>query len=316
MPPEITRERLSYSSKRKVKWRILTKRKDSFGRQYIVWVDRNELEPTGQIERYFSTPLQTVVPDEYLKFPEDKPWKVEVQWERYALYLKNALREWQAIVRWHMKKLYGAKGVSAEPTPEAIEAAGPPPQDWRLIVLAMRGDPYLLGLTKKMTPAAQKLLPDEAVNVPTRKASHVSRELRLDPELEKLIGRTKVEKPQELEPQDEDDLAEKELEAEARRLARELEEGDPDEDVGAEEEEEIAALMGPDEDEGILTGIPSRKDDWDEEYVERTGRPDPDDDFLDVEQSADPGAVGGTRVKVGSERSRAKAKGRSRKTGG
>jgi hypothetical protein len=300
MPPEITRERLNFSMNRKVKWRILTKRKDSFGRQYIVWVDRNNLEPTGQIERYFTVPIQAYVPDEYLKFPEEKPWKVEVLWERYALYLKAALREWQAIVKFHMKKLYGAKGVGAEPTAEAIEAAGPPPQDWRIIVLASRGDPYFLGLTKTLTPAARKLLPDEPMRVPTKKAIVANRELRLDPELEKLIGRTKVREPEELDEQGEDELAEKELEAEARRLAREMdaEEGEDADDVAAEEEEEIQSLMDPDEDEGILVGGLS------------------DEEIFQVEESADPGAIGGTRVKIGSEKSRAKSKGRTRKTGG
>lgn len=300
MPPEITRERLNFSMQRKVKWRILTKRKDSFGRQYIVWVDRNNLEPTGQIERHFTVPQAAYVPDEFLKFPEEKPWKVEVQWERYALYLKNALREWQAIVRFHMKKLYGAKGVGANPTPEAIEAAGPPPQDWRIVVLAMRGDPYFLGLTKTLTPAARKLLPDEPVNVPTKKAVVAHRELRLDPELEKLIGRTKVAESAELDEKDEDDLAEKELQAEARRLAREMDEegAGSDDQVAAEEEREIESLMDPDDDDGILTGGLS------------------DEEIFNVEESADPGAVGGTRVAVGSERSRAGSKGRARKTRG
>jgi hypothetical protein len=298
MPPEITRERLNFSMQRKVKWRILTKRKDSFGRQYIVWVDRNNLEPTGQIERHFTTPIQAYVPDEFLKFPEEKPWKVEVQWERYALYLKAALREWQAIVKFHMKKLYGAKGVGVTPTAEAIEAAGPPPQDWRIIVLASRGDPYFLGLTKTLTPAARKLLPDEPVNVPTKKAVIANRELRLDPELEKLIGRTKVAEPEELEEKDEDDLAEKEMAAEARRLARELDEEGGSDEVAEEEEREIQSLMDPDEEEGILTGNLT------------------DEQLFSVEESADPGAVGGTRVAVGSEKSRAKAKSRTRKTGG
>lgn len=298
MPPEITRERLNFSMNRKVKWRILTKRKDSFGRQYIVWVDRNNLEPTGQIERHFTVPREAYVPDEFLKFPEEKPWKVEVQWERYALYLKAALREWQAIVKFHMKKLYGAKGVGGEPTAEAIEAAGPPPQDWRIIVLAMRGDPYLLGLTQKMTPAARKLLPEEPVHVPTRKAVHISKELRLDPELEKLVGRTKTEEPEELEPRDEDDLAEQELLVDTLRQARELEGSDPGADaVAAEEEEEIRSFMEP-EDEYMLTGDLT------------------EDQLFSVEESADPGAVGGTRVAVGSEKSRAKAKGRVRKAGG
>lgn len=301
MPPEITRERLNFSMNRKVKWRILTKRKDSFGRQYIVWVDRNNLEPTGQIERHFSTPIQAHVPDEFLKFPEEKPWKVEVQWERYALYLKQALREWQAIVKFHMKKLYGAKGVGATPTAEAMDAAGPPPQDWRILVLASRGDPYFLGFTKTLTPAARKLLPDEPVNVPTRKAVVAHRELRLDPELEKLIGRTKVAESEEMDEKEEDDLAEKELAAEARRLAREMdaEGGGTDDQAAAEEEEEIQSLMGPDdEDESILTGNLT------------------EEQLFTVEESADPGAVGGTRVAVGSERSRAGSKGRTRKTRG
>lgn len=299
MPPEITRERLNFSMNRKVKWRILTKRKDSFGRQYIVWVDRNNLEPTGQIERHFSVPIEAYVPDEWLKFPEEKPWKVEVLWERYALYLKNALREWQATVKFHMKKLYGAKGVGATPTAEAIEAAGPPPQDWRILVLAARGDPYLLGLTDKMTPAAKKVLPEERHHVPTRKATFAARELRLDPELEKLIGRTRVKEPEELGETDEDTLAEQELLADSRRQAQELEEGaDAGADQVAEEEErEIESLMD-EEPETILTGNLT------------------DEEIFDVEESADPGAVGGTRVAVGSERSRAKSKGRVRKAGG
>lgn len=299
MAVEVTRERLNYSHGRKVKWRILTKRRDSFGREHIVWIDRTTMEPVGQIERHFSAPVY--VPDEYLRYPEDKPWKVDYRWEQYALYLKKELREWQAIVQVHMKKLYGALGVGRTATAEAIELAGPPPQDWRQVVLAMRGDPYFLGLTDKPTPAAKRLIPELATAVPTKKATHTSRELRLDPELEKLIGKTKNVPVVELDEKDEHDLAEEELLLETQRQVRELE--DPAVAARLDEEEDaelerIKASMGSEDDDAVLTGNLS------------------DEDIFDAEESADPGAVGGTRVAVGSVKSRAGSKGRVRKARG
>ena len=195
MPPQITRERLSFAMNRKVKWRILSKRVDKFGRRYIVWLDRNNLEPTGQIERMFSPPIDNQgnvvdVPDTYangrrgLSFPDDKPWRVELDLDGYARYLKQALHEWEL----RYKEIRG-KLSKDQPDERALELNGPKPLDWRLIVLMSRGDPWCLGNTTRRTPAVEAIIG----KAPTAREIALElakpKDLRLDPELEALIGK-------------------------------------------------------------------------------------------------------------------------------
>ena len=180
MPPEITRANLNFSTSRKVKWRSLSKKMDRFRRQYIVWLDRNNSEPVGQIERHFSAPVD--IPNEFMSFPEAEPWRVELDLEGYARYLKVAKQEWEARY-----KLIRSKLAKEEPDSKAVDMVGPPPQDWRLVVLLSRGDPWCLGFTQARTPAVEAIIG----RAPTpaeikRQAALGPADLRLDPVLEAL----------------------------------------------------------------------------------------------------------------------------------
>jgi hypothetical protein len=179
---------------RKVKWRILSKKFDKFRRGYIVWLDRSNLEPTGQVERMFAPPFDNYgnvvdIPDNYangrrgITFPPDSPWRVELDLDGYARYLKAALAEWE-----YRYKQIRDKRPKDEGEHVALDMAGPKPLDWRLIVLMSRGDPWCLGLSKKRTPAVEKLIGPAPTARELRAERERPKDLRLDPELEALIG--------------------------------------------------------------------------------------------------------------------------------
>lgn len=292
--PEITRDNLRLSQSRKVKWRQITKRKDVFGRLYVIWVDRNNLEPTGQVERYFTTPHQTVIPDEFLKFPQEEPWKVETDFEGYARLLKRELVVWHQAVRGHMKRLYGALGIKdadqSAPTAEALAAAGPPPQDWRLIVLAGRGDPWCLGLQRKRTKAVEAIIGKEEI-VEETDVPGLAADLRLDPELEALVGKgpkaSRIQQDAKL------------LEERARRVGhgKAPKKGGKGKNAAAleriqnaEELEDELGVDDEDDDEGVLVGSGASAED------------DELEDLMDVEESADPGMTPRRPVPVGQRR--------------
>lgn len=181
MPTEVTRSDLRYSLTRKVKWRFLAKKMDRFKREYIVWLDRNNSEPTGQIERHFTAPID--IPDNFMSFPEDKPWRVNLDLDGYARYLKTARQEWEGRLN-----EYRAALRADQPDSKAQEKAGDPPQDWRLIVLLSRGDPWCLGITQTRTPAVEALIGPAPTAAQIREERARPRDLRLDPALEALIG--------------------------------------------------------------------------------------------------------------------------------
>ncbi len=206
MPPEITRERLNFSMTRKVKWRYLSKKFDRFRREYIVWLDRNNSEPTGQVERHFSAPV--VIPDEFLEFPVDKPWRVDLDLMAYARYLKSALQEWQ--VRYEEIRGSLAKNV---PDEKALKLAGEKPQDWRLVILMDRGDPWCLGFQDERTPAVVKIIGPAPTKAEIRRLAQLGpKDLRLDPELEALLAegpKSDSHFPDERETDEEADLQER-----------------------------------------------------------------------------------------------------------
>lgn len=160
--PEITWTSLRSSQDRNIKWRYKSIKQDKFRRRYVCWLDRNNGDPTGMIERVFRAPVE--VPDEYLSYPEDRPWRVDINFEAYARMLKKRLEEWQFKLEQIMLQLPGGRGRDAKgnPSEEAIKMAGVKPQDWRLVVLAAKGDPWCLGLTKKRTRAVIMILGKES----------------------------------------------------------------------------------------------------------------------------------------------------------
>lgn len=186
--PEITRERLTFSQTRRVKWRFRSKKYDKFKRLYVVWLDRNNSEPTGQIERAFNIPQTDAgtldIPDNFLRFPEEEPWKVVTLFNEYARYLKHALREWELRL-----EQYISESARGEPVEKAHRKAGPKPLDWRLIVLMSRGDPWCLGFTSKRTPAVEAIIGKAPTKAQLRaQAAAGPRDLMLDDELEGLLA--------------------------------------------------------------------------------------------------------------------------------
>lgn len=286
--PEITRERLNYSMQRKVKWRYLAKKYDRFRREYIVWLDRNNSEPTGQVERHFTAPV--TVPDEFLKFPDDKPWRVDLDLDGYARFLKKARQEWEA-------RLADIRGKLTKDTPEekAYEIAGAPPQDWRLVVLLSRGDPWCVGTQENRTPAVEALIGKAPTAAQLRREREKGpADLRLDAGLEALVGMAHVAKsefPDEIVEREgyDDDMGDDDLRERAAQpvTARDL---DPDGDMARRAR--MDAALADDEDE--LTGDIDLDD---SDAFEAAPVTDFDPTLAEeAEESFDPKALGGKSV--------------------
>lgn len=318
MATEVTRERLNFSMSRKVKWRTIAKKIDRFGREYITWLDRNNLEPTGLIERHFTAPVD--IPDKYLRFPEAKGWRVDLLLEDYARYLKTALQEWE----FRYQDIRG-KLQKDEPEEKALKIVGPKPQDWRLIVLLSRGDKWCVGSQAERTPAVVEILGP----APTEAQLRAERlkgpsDLRLDPKLEALIGAGAMRSafPDELmEEGDYDDAAA------FHQAARPVRQSDLDPDGAIARQLKMDRALGIHagdpglEEEGSAIGgladrrAVNRDDEVEEELIgdvdideeaiaASAGHTDFEPTWADVEENADPDALGGKKVDPRKNRTR------------
>lgn len=270
MPPEITRAnlRIALSSRRPRKRRDVIRPRDKFGRHYTAYIGRDSGDLEGQIFREFDAPV--VVPDHFHRVPADERWKMEINWGAYVAELKQGAAEWEALVKFHMKRLFGQLGAAqaarGEYHPDAIELVGRKPQDWRLVALAARGDKWCLGLQAEPTAAVRSLAPTplELAEWAERTAIQKGRArpvidaaFRLDPELERLL-----EESERAEQGFESDKAINATRAQRRMTPEETapvvepEPGDEDEDGDEDYETHLGDVLGDDgeEDDTRLSG--------------------------------------------------------------
>lgn len=286
--PEITWTALRSSQDRQIKWRYKSIKQDKFRRRYVCWLDRNNGDPTGQVERTFRAPVD--VPDEFLSYPEDRPWRVDVNFEGYARMLKKKLEEWKAKLEGVMLQLPGGRGANKDgsPSDEALKYVGAPPQDWRLVVLAAKGDPYCLGLTRKRTKAVIMILgkesPEEKLQRETERRGAIASDLSLGKELDEAANEGSIGAGGFVD-EDDDDLpgpVRKILRRQAKleKEAAQSVETDPDDDPGED------VLDGTDLDDDDLENL-DEDDDIDLSL-------DPDlENAMDEEEKHDRAGLGG-----------------------
>lgn len=248
--------------------------KDVFKRQYTVWVDLTgeDEHPTGLIDRNYTAPVN--IPDRYLTIDADRPWRMVVDFVAWVRDLKQARAQWETIVKFWMKKLYGAKGVGVTPTQEALELAGEPPMDFRLAQLTAAGDPWCLGFTSERTPAVRAVIGEGDV-VPVAKARRTlsaHAELRLDPELQKLLG------ARASDAEFEDEAGDDEVEALDFRRRTDAEDADEE-----EEDNELTGDADEEEEDGLGAGLLEGEDD-DDLDVEGIVASDPELAALEAEE--------------------------------
>jgi hypothetical protein len=252
--------------------RFIQRSRDRFGRVYIVSMDSLVVPPapTGLIERVYTLPPGVPdVPDQYLYLAPDRLWRMEPRFVDYVRVLKRSELEWKILLKQQRDKL-----AREEPESKAYEVVGLPPQDWRFIALAARGDLYCLGYQHEPTPAARIVVEERAALVrlvPRFVAQNDADELRLPGELEDLMPRERRTVPLM-----QDELDEQEAREFARRAALREEDTtltgddleDEDEDLSVEEpdtpaarrvdeqlaEDELAELDQLDADDDVLRG--------------------------------------------------------------
>lgn len=144
-------------STKKKKWKTLRKPTDQYGRGYIVWTDTENGDATSAIERQFTAPVD--LPDRFMRIDPDRPWRMNLDFVPYIKECRVALAEWEHLAKTLMQKLYGEK-AGTELTPEVLRLAGHRPQDWRVVELARRGDPWCLGITKTRTAPVKHFIGD------------------------------------------------------------------------------------------------------------------------------------------------------------
>lgn len=198
--PEVTLANLNAHKVggKKKKWRRLVKPRDRWGREYVMWLDHQSGDPVGTIERRF---LENVpVPDSYLKFDQEEPWRVQLDLERYAADLRRGRAEWDRIAAAVMVRKYGQQAYDEQNrvrplTPEVRDIVGPPPQDWRLVELLRRGDAWCLGMTTKRTAAVTAILGAHGTFLPEQRNLEPEAEgFDLGDALEALAGRSPMVK--------------------------------------------------------------------------------------------------------------------------
>ena len=122
---------------------------DSFRREYTATLDAGT---RGIVEIFPTVPAPVNVPLQYVSIPERMPWRLEIDWARYVGDLKRAEREWLMLVDRIMKDLYRESADKHDkPTDRALKMAGTRPQDWRVVAMAAKGDPWALGLQEERT---------------------------------------------------------------------------------------------------------------------------------------------------------------------
>lgn len=165
MPAKITRANLAIAraalrgTTRKVTREVRATPQDAWGRVYVVWLDRNNMQPKGLWERQFSENLP--IPEKYLRIPEGQPWLVETDLQAWYRDTIRAHEEWEAREMEARRMFYGQQAYSMEPTLESIRHAGEKPIPPELIALASMGDPWCLGFQREPTPAVLAVVEGE-----------------------------------------------------------------------------------------------------------------------------------------------------------
>lgn len=249
--------------------------KDKWGRKYFLWIDLISGDPTGPIDPQFTAPV--MLPPHCLSVPEGRPRSIKLHYRRYIQELRQAEREWEMNLARICEQLYGEKANVARPTRRALKLAGPKPQDWRLVYLAAKGDPWALGFQQEPTEEAKRILGERAAR---------------DRELEDVLN----------------DPALREIDAELR-----AEEGDDleEEDHGTDSLDDGDLPDLDDELEGDPDAPATASADADGEELQELEEPD---DLEELEEAVDPEAVGGHRIPIRSKRPRP-GRGRRRAAG-
>lgn len=295
--PEITWSSLRSSQDRNIKWRYKSIKQDKFRRRYVCWLDRNNGDPTGMVERVFRAPVD--VPDEYLSYPEDRPWRVDINFEGYARMLKKAGEEWDRKLEQVMMEMPGGRGTTDKgaPSQHALKYVGPKPQDWRLVVLAAKGDPWALGLTKKRTKAVIMILGTESEQQrrerEAQKRGAISADLSLGKELDKAADEGSVGTGG-FEDEEDDDLP-PQVRHLLRRQAKLEKEAAQSVEIRDDDDPETDVLDGTDLDDEDLEGL-------DEDDVDLELDPDLERAMNEEEHHDKDGLGGGRKVPVKGDR--------------
>lgn len=279
----ITRQDLAMSMRaRKRRTRARRVATDNFGRKYLYWEDLNSGSPVGLVERLYVPQVGLDIPDQFLRFDPDRPWRVMVDLKGWVRSLREALRAWLQSGREQMIRLYKEKGAEAVDergedafTGQVKEVIGPKPLDWRLVALMARGDLWTLGLQRQRTPAVVSIIGKEK-KVPKAQRGlgfDLDEDFRLDPELEALAREGGSVRTGYEDENDEED---------ALRALNQKPVGDDDDEE--EEEDETSGSLGGSEltgedetdGEGDLGGLGD--DEGDEGLSDLDGFDDEDDE--------------------------------------
>lgn len=236
---------------------------DQHGRQYFGSVELKTGDVVGLMEPQFTAPI---IPDQkYLeRNVKNRPYDLHINYERWLADIRGARAEWEREGRQMMRKMRGAAYDPAEPFgADVLDVIGEPPEAIEPVIAAKQGNSYILGFTTRVDKRLVPFLRFEQLTPEERVAREPDFRDQIDPEVLAEV----------------DHIEEQRLEEEAGLDFRAS-----GEDVRVKNQRVMRRMAHNHlpEGEDPLAGIPSRKDDWDEEYVERTGQRDPDDELVDA----------------------------------
>ena len=126
---------------------------DQHGREWgaVIELAKTSNEPVGPIDPQFKAPW---LPDQkYLKTNSKKHHgRLHIDYERMAADRRQALDAFDKTMFEAATLMYGDQAAAhvENPTPALLLAVGQPPQPVGPVLLAQRGDPWILGLTTEL----------------------------------------------------------------------------------------------------------------------------------------------------------------------
>jgi hypothetical protein len=129
--------------------------KDRHGREYYAVIEKASGAPTGLVQPLFQVPHPSLIPpQQYMKFPEDRPGLLDIDYAGWESDARAATEEWEQNRAQLIAELPGGKD-----NPMLPRHLGPRPTS-PLLVRAMRqGNRWTLGLTDKKPPEAEAFFP-------------------------------------------------------------------------------------------------------------------------------------------------------------
>lgn len=133
--------------------------RDRHGRKFFAVIEKATGVATGLVQPLFQVADPALIPPQkYMRFPEDQPGFLDLDYDGWEADAQAAQREWEQNRAQLTSELPG--GAQSPMLPRYL---GPRPINPQLVRAMRQGNRWALGLTDKKPPEAEQLLPTRVV---------------------------------------------------------------------------------------------------------------------------------------------------------